>query len=68
MMVLSIHQSDGRYSENSISVISLTSGHDSSPKKNLNWWVTAGYLKARYSIYQPFLFSETKVRNFEFAD
>jgi len=55
-------------SENSISVISLTSGHDSSQKKNLNWWVTAGYLKARYSIDQPFLFSETKVRNFEIAD
>ncbi len=55
-------------SENSISVISLTSGHDSSQKKNLNWWVTAGYLKAKIFHRSALFFSETKVRNFEFAD
>ncbi len=50
------------------SVISLTSGHDSSQKKNLNWWVTAGYLKAKIFNRSALFFSETKVRNFEFAD
>jgi hypothetical protein len=60
MMVLPIHQSDGCSSENSISVISLTSGHDSSQKKiSIRGW-QQDIWKPRYSIDQPFFFLRQK--------